>query len=65
MSNQYGMGWVDAAMVTVSVSIGERHKTIVTRNEGDVPIRLWGIYYAIEGMGACELANQTTDPSIQ
>ena len=49
MSNQYAMGWADSAMVKVGVRIGERHKTIETRNEGDVPIQLWGIYYAIEG----------------
>lgn len=52
MSNQYAMGWMDAAMVRVGVRVGERHKTIVTRNEGDVPIQLWGIYYAIEGARA-------------
>jgi hypothetical protein len=49
MSNQYAMGWVDSTMVRVGVRIGDRHKTIETRNEGDVPIHLWGIYYAIEG----------------
>lgn len=52
MSNQYAMGWIDSAMVRVDVRIGERHKTIETRNEGDVPIQLWGIYYAIEGAWA-------------
>jgi hypothetical protein len=52
MSNQYAMGWVDSAMVRVGVRIGERHKTIETTNEGDVPIELWGIYYAIEGAWA-------------
>lgn len=64
MSNQYAMGWVDASMVKVYVSIGERHKTIVTRNEGDVPIQLWGIYYAIEGARA-HVDWQTSPPIPQ
>ena len=49
MNNQYEMGWEDATMVRVGVRIGEKRKIIVSRNEGDVPIKLWGIYYAIEG----------------
>lgn len=52
MNNQYAMGWVDAATVRVTVRVGDRHKTIVAGNEGDVPLQLWGIYYAIEGAAA-------------
>ena len=49
LNNQYAMGWVDSVIVTISVSIGDKHKVIKTRSEGDVPIQLWGIYYALEG----------------
>ena len=49
MDNQYAMGWVDSVIVTIGVNIGDKRKVIKTRSEGDVPIELWGIYYAIEG----------------
>jgi hypothetical protein len=49
MNNQYAMGWVDSVIVTISVRIGDKLKVIKTRSEGDVPIQLWGIYYAVEG----------------
>ena len=62
MSNQYAMGWVDSTIVRVDVRIGDRHKTIKTRNEGDVPIQLWGIYYAIEG--ACAHVDWQASPVI-
>ena len=52
MSDEYAMGWVDSTMVSVRVRIGDKHKVIKTSNEGDVPIQLWGIYYAIEGAWA-------------
>lgn len=47
----FGIGVVAASawFITISVSIGDKHKVIKTRSEGDVPIQLWGIYYAIEG----------------
>jgi hypothetical protein len=49
MKGQYAMDWVDSKIVTISVSVGEKRKVIKTRSEGDVPIQLWGIYYALEG----------------
>lgn len=49
MDNQYAMGWVDSVIVTIGVNIGDKRKVIKTRNEGDVPIELWAIYYALEG----------------
>jgi hypothetical protein len=49
LNNQYAMGWVDSTIVNISVSIGDKRKVIRTRNEGEVPIQLWGIYWAIEG----------------
>lgn len=58
MNDTYAMGWVDSTIVTVSVRIGDKKKVIRTRSEGDVPIQLWGIYYAIEGA----LAKVTWEP---
>jgi hypothetical protein len=52
MKGHYGMGWVDSLIVRIDVRVGDKHKRILTSNEGDVPIRLWGIYYAIEGARA-------------
>jgi len=49
MKGGYAMGWVDSKIVTLTVSVGEKRKVIKTRSEGDVPIQLWGIYYALEG----------------
>src|SRR4030095_3115400 len=49
MADQYGEWW-DATVVTSSVKIGDRYKRITTDNEGEVPLALWGIHYAIEGV---------------
>jgi hypothetical protein len=49
MKNEYAMGVMDAGIVTLSVSLGEKRKVVKTRSEGDVPIALWGIYYALDG----------------
>jgi hypothetical protein len=50
MNDGYAMGWVDSTIVKLRVSIGDTSKKITTRNEGEVPPQLWGIYYAIEGV---------------
>jgi hypothetical protein len=52
MDDQYAMGWEDALVVKMTVSIGDRHKTIRTANEGEVPLKLWGWYMAIDGAAA-------------
>jgi hypothetical protein len=49
MYKQYAMGVIDSVIVTIGVNIGDKRKVIKTRSEGDVPIQLWGIYYAIDG----------------
>ena len=49
MDDQYAMGWMDSLVVTLNVSIGDRRKTIRTSNEGEVPLKLWGFYMAIDG----------------
>lgn len=49
MKNEYAMGVVDDGIVTLSVSLGEKRKVVKTRSEGEVPIALWGIYYALDG----------------
>ena len=49
MRDEYAMGWEDSTIVTLSVTLGAKRKIIKTRNEGEVPIQLWGIYYAIDG----------------
>jgi hypothetical protein len=50
MNDEYAMGWIDSTIVKVDVRIGDTSKKITTRNEGEVPPPLWGIYYAIEGV---------------
>src|SRR4029453_1346587 len=50
MNDEYAMGWIDSTIVKVDVRIGDTSKKISTRNEGEVPPPLWGIYYAIEGV---------------
>jgi hypothetical protein len=52
MEDGYEMEWFDALVVRLNVSIGERHKTILTSNEGHVPLKLWGLYMAIDGAAA-------------
>jgi hypothetical protein len=59
MKSQYAMEWEDSKIVTLAVSIGDRRKVIKTTSEGEVPIQLWGIYYAVEGT----LANVKWDSS--
>jgi hypothetical protein len=49
MKNEYAAGVMDDGIVTLSVSLGEKRKLVKTRSEGDVPIALWGIYYALDG----------------
>jgi hypothetical protein len=49
MDDQYAIGWEDALVVKLTISIGDRHKTIRTANEGEVPLKLWGLYLAIDG----------------
>jgi hypothetical protein len=49
MKDEYEMGWEDSLIVNISVMIGDKHKLIKTRNEGEVPINLWGIYMAVDG----------------
>ena len=49
MQDDFAMGWEDSTIVTLSVTLGTKRKVIKTRSEGDVPIQLWGIYYAIDG----------------
>ena len=49
MKSGYAMGWADSKIVTLTVSVGEKRKVIKTTSEGDVPIQLWGIYYALDG----------------
>ena len=50
MNDQYTTRTIESAVVRTSVSIGDRHKSIVTASEGKVPPALWGIHYAIEGV---------------
>jgi hypothetical protein len=49
MQGEYAMGWEDSGIVILSVTLAAKRKVIKTRSEGDVPIQLWGIYYAIDG----------------
>ncbi len=49
MGDEYAMGWEDALVVKLSISIGDRRKIIRTANEGEVPLKLWGLYLAIDG----------------
>ena len=49
MDDQYAMGWIDALIVRMTISIGDRHKTVRTSSEGKVPAKLWGFYMAIDG----------------
>ena len=44
------MGWQDALRVTISVVSRGQRKTIETASEGDVPVKLWGIYMAVDGV---------------
>lgn len=50
MDDQYLTGTDEGSVVRSSVSVGDRHKTIITASEGDAPPALWGIHYAIEGV---------------
>jgi hypothetical protein len=49
MNNSYFRGTADSTMVSSSVSVGGRHKTI-GGNESDLPPALWGICFAIDGV---------------
>jgi hypothetical protein len=49
MQDKYAMTWLDSTIVSVQIRIGDKDQIVETRNEGQVPIQLWGIYYAIEG----------------
>lgn len=49
MNDEYAMNWADALIVRMSVSIGDKRKTIRTNNQGEVPPTLWGIYMAVDG----------------
>jgi len=49
MNSEYAMGWEDALQTRLSVKIGDKGKTIETRNEGEAPIELRTIYMAIDG----------------
>jgi hypothetical protein len=49
MNTEYAMGWEDALQTKLSVKIGDKSKTIQTRNEGEVPIELRTVYMAIDG----------------
>ena len=50
MSDQYFWGTIESSIVTSSVKVGDRSKTISTASEGKIPSALWGIHYAIEGV---------------
>ena len=52
MKDEYAMGWEDSTIVNLSVISGDRRKLIRTRNEGEVPMQLWGLYMAIDGVVA-------------
>ena len=52
MDNEYAMEWIDSLIVTLNVSVGERRKTIHTTSEGNVPLKLWGFYMAVDGAAA-------------
>jgi hypothetical protein len=52
MDDKYAMGTFDATVVKLSISIGDRRKVILTADEGDVPLKLWGLYLAIDGAAA-------------
>ena len=52
MKDEYAMGWEDSTIVNLGVVSGDRHKTVKTRNEGEVPVQLWGIFMAIDGVVA-------------
>src|SRR2546430_13078826 len=49
LNGEYAMGWEDALQTKLTVKLGEKVKTVRTRNEGDVPIELGTIYLAIDG----------------
>jgi hypothetical protein len=49
MKDEYAMGWEDSLIVNMSVTVGDKRKVIRTRNEGEVPLQLWGIYMAVDG----------------
>ncbi len=49
MEDRYAMGWFDSLVVRMDISIGNRRKTIRTSNEGEVPLKLWGAFMAIDG----------------
>lgn len=52
MEDQYAMGWVDSLIVKINISLGDRRKTIRTSSEGKVPLKLWELYMAIDGVVA-------------
>jgi hypothetical protein len=49
MEDKYAMGTFDATVVKLSISIGDRRKVILTADEGNVPLKLWGLYLALDG----------------
>lgn len=49
LSGEYAMNWEDALETKITVKLGERVKTVQTRNEGEAPIELRTIYLAIDG----------------
>ena len=52
LDDEYAMNWVDSLIVTLKISIGDRHKMIRTTSEGDVPLKLWGFFMAVDGAAA-------------
>lgn len=52
MEDEYAMEWIDSLIVTLNISIGDRRKTIRTTSEGNVPLKLWGFYMAVDGAAA-------------
>lgn len=52
MKDEYAMSWEDSLIVRMSVVIGDKRKVIRTSSEGDVPIELWGVFMAVDGVAA-------------
>ncbi len=50
MKDGYALDWEDSLKVNLSITKEGKRKTVRTSHEGEVPIQLWGIYMAIDGV---------------
>ncbi len=52
MKDGYALGWADAVKVELSVVRGNERKAVRTTNEDEIPLELWAIFQAVDGVAA-------------